>query len=83
MKTETSTFSNDPVPLPVKYEWRYIESAPLDGKFDVWAKRWVAKDDSFEQRRFTDCFWRRTYIAGCPKEWKPTHWIPILPAPQF
>jgi hypothetical protein len=69
------------VSVPFKFEWRYIESAPLEGRFDVWAKRWVSKDDSFEHRRFTDCFWRSTHISGCPKEWKPTHWCPILPPP--
>jgi len=64
------------VPTP-EYCWHMIETAPIDGRFDVWAKRWVAKSDTFEQRRFTDCYWRSTHIYGCPKEWKPTHWFPI------
>lgn len=62
------------------YEWKNIMTAPTTGRIDIWAKRWIAKEDEFEFKRFPDCFWRSTHFSGMPKEWCPTHWLPA-PAP--
>lgn len=65
-----------------EFKWNHIITAPREGRFDVWAKRWMSKTDTFEYRRFTNCFWRATHIANVPKEWSATHWCPVLDAPE-
>lgn len=66
-----------------------IESAPKDRtNIDIWAKRWDAETDSFEFRRFPDCYWceppwdsnKKPYWEGVCASWMPTHWMP-QPAP--
>jgi hypothetical protein len=74
---------------PVVGGWQAIESAPKEGRFDVWAKAWLPAFDRFEYRRFTDCYWRKADsmgsweagIVGLDKDWRATHWMPLPPAP--
>lgn len=41
-----------------RYVIHPIESAPKDKtRIDIWAKRWDPDTDSFEFRRFPDCYW--------------------------
>lgn len=62
--------------------WLPISTAPQNGvRVDIWAKKWDAKTDTFEFKRFTDCFWRSTHFANFDKDWHPTHWMIAPPAP--
>lgn len=66
-----------------------IKSAPKDGTIiDIWAKKWNPETDSFEFRRFPDCYWceppwdsnKKPYWEGVWANWKPTHWM-LKPTP--
>lgn len=72
--------------------WQPIACAPKDGSyFDVWAKSWIASQDRFEFRRFTDCYFarpldsafdsQRTELNGVEKDWCAVHWIAPPEAP--
>ena len=71
-------------------DWRPIESAPTEGKIDIWAKMWAPAFDEFVYQRFPDCFWlgpdtmtnRKGQWVGVAKEWRPTHWMPLPEPPQ-
>lgn len=63
-------------------DWNLMATAPIDRKIDIFAKRWVARTDEFEFKRFVDCTWRGTYFGGCPKDWFPTHWMPVPENPS-
>jgi hypothetical protein len=67
--------------------WRPIETAPKSAthKIDIWAKRWIARDDKFIYNRFTDCYWyvparesnREPHWERVPEDWCATHWTPL------
>lgn len=70
--------------------WQPIETAPKDGtNIDLWAKCWIAGDDSFMWRRFADCYWTKgdsmtnhsSYWVRMDTGWYPTHWMPIPDGP--
>ena len=62
--------------------WETMETAPQTGRIDIWAKRWVSKTDSFECKRFPDCFWRSTHFSGLSRDWHATHWVPAPKPPE-
>jgi hypothetical protein len=71
--------------------WQPIETAPKDSThIDLYAKFWVARDDDFIHRRFTDCSWMRPdsmtgksgYWYGVDEGWRATHWMPLPEPPD-
>jgi Protein of unknown function (DUF551) len=64
--------------------WQPIETAPKGRlKIDVWAKRWNAKTDGFEFRRFTDCYFSDDgELWGISPEYRATNWMPLPEPPS-
>ena len=70
--------------------WQPIATAPTDGtRVDLWAKHWLAYNDSFVWQRFSNCYWTDSkYIDNAKPHWVnidtgwcPTHWMPLPDPP--
>jgi len=81
---------------PVASPWRDISEAPKYDRtnrgrvvyIDILAKIWLKDKDTFEFKRFPNCYWRdkfdntSAHWLGVPEDWRAVAWMPIPEIPK-